>query len=152
MSAEKAALLLAECCGSSRWVEMMISSRPFASREAVFSAADEMWSSLVSPDFLEAFAHHPRIGEQGGGSSAKEQSGMDRADAGVRAALAEVNREYERRFGYIYIVSASGKSAQEMLAIAQERLHNDATVELKVAADEQRKITQLRLHLLLSAP
>ena len=138
--------LLRKCCGSSRWVSTMIDRRPFESRQALFNAADEIWKSLDPSDWLEAFAHHPRIGEQTTNSvAAREQSGVKTADDDVRAQLAQVNRAYERRFGYIYIVCATGKSAEEMLAIARSRLKNDPSTELAVAAEEQRKIIQLRL-------
>jgi OHCU decarboxylase len=139
-----------ECCGSSRWVSAMIERRPFGSRDAAFNAADEIWKSLDPSDWLEAFAHHPRIGEQTKNSvAAREQSGVKTADDDLRDQLAQVNRDYEQRFGYIYIVCATGKSAEEMLAIARNRLNNDPATELAVAAEEQRKITQLRLAKLL---
>src|SRR5258707_8518715 len=130
--------LLRKCCGSSRWVSAMIERRPFGSRDAAFSAADEIWKSLDRSDWLEAFAHHPRIGEQTKNSvAAREQSGVLTADDDVRAQLGQVNRDYEQRFGYIYIVCATGKSAEEMLAIARDRLNNDPSTELAVAAEEQ---------------
>ena len=145
-----AAEFLRGCCGSSRWVSAMIERRPFGSREAAFNAADEIWKSLDRSDWLETFASHPRIGEQTKNSvAAREQSAVKTADDGVRAQLAQVNRDYEQRFGYIYIVCATGKSAEEMLAIARHRLNNDPATELAVAAEEQRKITQLRLANLL---
>jgi 2-oxo-4-hydroxy-4-carboxy-5-ureidoimidazoline decarboxylase len=150
MSEAQATDLLRECCGSSRWVAGMVARRPFGSREAVLAAADEIWTSLDNANWREAFAHHPRIGEQTGSSqAAQEQSGMSGSTADVRQALAEMNRDYEQRFGYIYIVCATGKSAEEMLGIAQSRLRNDPDTELRVAAEEQRKITQLRLQKLL---
>ena len=142
--------LLREVCGSSRWVSTMIERRPFGSREAALNAADEIWKSLDPSDWLEAFAHHPRIGEQTNNSvAAREQSGVKSADADIRTQLAQINRDYEQRFGYIYIVCATGKSAEEMLATARNRLNNDPATELAVAAEEQRKITQLRLAKLL---
>ena len=154
----QATKLLAECCGASRWVSGMLARRPFESRARVLSAADEVWRSLGADDWREAFAHHPRIGEResavpqselGTAWAAGEQSGVELAADDLRAALAVANREYEQRFGYIYIVFATGKSAEEMLALARERLRNDPDVELRVAADEQRKITRLRLDKLL---
>jgi OHCU decarboxylase len=158
MSKPQAKKVLAECCGASRWVSGMLARRPFGSRSAVLSAADEIWRSLDSGDWREAFSHHPRIGEQssavahgerGSVWAASEQSEVDRAREDVRAELAAANREYEQRFGYIYIVFATGKSAEEMLAIARERLRNDPDGELRVAAEEQRKILRLRLDKLL---
>jgi OHCU decarboxylase len=128
----------------------MIERRPFGLREAIFNAADEIWKSLDPSDWLEAFAHHPRIGEETNNSvAAREQSGVKSATDDIRAQLAQINRDYEQRFGYIYIVCATGKSAEEMLAIARDRLNNDPSTELAVAAEEQRKITQLRLAKLL---
>ena len=151
---------LKECCGASRWVSAMLSRRPFGSHDAVFSAASEIWKSLGPSDWLEAFSHHPRIGEgksamprtrTGSEWAASEQAGMQRANDQVRDALAAANRAYEKRFGHIYIVCATGKSADEMLALARERLRNDADVELRIGAEEQRKITEVRLERLLSS-
>ena len=142
--------LLRKCCGSSRWISAMIERRPFRSRDALSTEADEIWKSLDPSDWLEAFAHHPRIGEQTKNFvAADEQSGVKTADDDVRAQLAQVNRDYEQRFGYIYIVCATGKSTEEMLAIVRARLNNDPSTELAVAAEEQRKITRLRLAKLL---
>ena len=160
MPKPQAKKLLAECCGASRWVSGMLARRPFRSRDAVLSAADEIWRSLDSEEMREAFSHHPRIGEQksvkpqserGSTWAAGEQSGIERAHDDVRAQLAAANREYEQRFGYIYIVFATGKSAEEMLALARERLRNDPETELRAAAEEQRKITRLRLDKLLDS-
>lgn len=132
----------------------MVARRPFKSRGSVLSAADEIWRSLHASDWQEAFASHPRIGERSSGAprderagtwAKGEQSGAHRASQEVRDALAAANREYEARFGYIYIVCATGKTAEEMLGQARERLSNDPEDELKVAAGEQKKITQLRL-------
>jgi len=123
----------------------MAQLRPFETRGELLAAADEVWNSLGSNDWLEAFARHPRIGERASGAAAAEQSGMRSAADDVRDQLAKANREYEARFGYIYIVCATGRSAEEMLDIVNERLNNDADTELKVAAEEQRKITQIRL-------
>ncbi len=151
-------MLLAECCGASRWVSGMLARRPFGSRDAVLSAADEIWRSMDSEEWREAFSHHPRIGERksvipqterGSAWAAGEQSRVERARDDVRAELAAANREYEQRFGYIYIVFATGKSAEELLALARERLRNDRDLELRIAAEEQRKITRLRLDKLL---
>jgi OHCU decarboxylase len=137
----------------------MLARRPFRSRGVVFSTADEIWRSLDPADWREAFSYHPRIGEQksamsqsesGSAWAAREQSGVERAPVDVRAELAAANREYEQRFGYTYIVFATGKSAEEMLALARERLRNNPDVELSAAAEEQRKITRLRLDKLLA--
>jgi 2-oxo-4-hydroxy-4-carboxy-5-ureidoimidazoline decarboxylase len=158
MAEPQATTLLAECCGAFRWVLGMLARRPFGSRAAVLSTADEIWRSLDASDWREAFSHHPRIGERRSAMpqskrestwAAGEQSGIERAGDDVRAALAAVNREYEQRFGYTYIVFATGKSAEEMLALARKRLRNDPEVELRAAAEEQRKIMRLRLDKLL---
>jgi 2-oxo-4-hydroxy-4-carboxy-5-ureidoimidazoline decarboxylase len=133
------------CCGSSRWAGKMTQLRPFHSREELLAAADEVWNSLGPDDWREAFAHHPRIGDRATGTAATEQSGIRSAADDVRAELAKANREYEERFGYIYIVCATGRTADEMLDIVKQRLNNDPDTELKVAAEEQRKITQIRL-------
>ncbi len=160
MPADQARGLLSDCCGSAKWVNGMISRRPFKTFDRMLSAADDVADSLDSEDWLEAFAHHPRIGEQHGekkqgeiGSewSGVEQAGADAADSTARAEIASVNREYEMRFGHIYIVSATGKSAAELLSLARKRLDNDPEKELRVAADEQRKITKLRLTKMLAA-
>jgi len=159
MSKPQANKLLSDCCGASRWVTGMLARRPFKSRAVVLSAADEIWRALDPADWREAFSHHPRIGEQKSAMpqsersstwAAGEQSGIGRAPEDVRAELAAANREYERRFGHTYIVFATGKSAEEMLALARERLRNDPDVELRAAAEEQRKITRLRLDKLLA--
>lgn len=160
MPALQAGRLLADCCGSSRWVSGMLARRPFGSRAAVFSAADEIWWSLEASDWREAFSHHPRIGEgrsakpqseRGSAWAAGEQSAVGRADDETRAALASANSEYEQCFGFIYIVFATGKSAEEMLGLACERLRNDPKAELRIAAEEQGKITRLRLEKLLGS-
>lgn len=160
MPQAQANTLLGQCCGSSRWIAGMVARRPFQSRNAVLLAADEIWRALGPADWREAFSHHPRIGERKSALSqsaratawaAGEQSGVGRADDDVLSALATANREYEQRFGFIYIVFATGKSAEEMLLLARERLRNDPEVELRVAAEEQRKITRLRLEKLLGS-
>ena len=156
--AESARLELRKCCGSSRWIERMLAARPFEDEAALFTTADAEWWALAREDWLEAFAAHPRIGSQRDVDkktgtekawSSGEQAGAARASEGTREALTRTNAEYEGRFGHIYIVCATGKSAEEMLALARARLANDAEAELRVAADEQRKITRIRLRKLL---
>lgn len=136
----------------------MVARRPFGSLERVLASADAIWQSLGPEDWREAFSHHPRIGEhrsatrqseRGASWAAGEQSGMGTAPEGTRDALARANREYEQRFGHIYIVCAAGKTAEELLADATTRLRNDPEAELRMAAEEQRKITRLRLEKLL---
>lgn len=154
----EAAQLLLSCCGSSRWVSGMLAERPFESRDAVLAAAERIAQGLDRDDWMEAFSHHPRIGERSGAApmsgreavwSAGEQAGMDVAGEGVRNALAAANHRYEERFGYRYLVCAAGKTAEEMLTLVRTRLTNDADAELAVASGEQRKITRLRLEKLL---
>ena len=156
----EAAQALRACCGAHRWVNGMLERRPFRSVDDALAAADDIWSSLGEPDWLEAFSHHPRIGERraavtqdarGSQWSSSEQDDVARSAEATRDALAEINRAYEEKFGHIYLVCASGKSADELLAIARRRLHNDPAHERRVAADEQRQITRLRLIKLLTA-
>lgn len=158
MSSDRASQLLGDCCGSTRWVAAMVARRPFGSVERLLSASDAVWRSLGPDDWKEAFSHHPRIGEhrsparqseRGASWAAGEQSGMGSAADATRDALVRANREYEQRFGHIYIVCASGRTGEEMLADATARLRNDPDTELHVAAEEQRKITRLRLEKLL---
>jgi 2-oxo-4-hydroxy-4-carboxy-5-ureidoimidazoline decarboxylase len=158
LPAAGAAEALAPCCGAPRWVSSMVARRPFESMDALFAAADDVWWSLDQHDWREAFARHPRIGEAESSPpdderertwAAGEQASVATAQDAVRNALVAANREYERRFGYIYVVCATGRSADEMLALARGRLHNAPKVELRVAAEEQLKITRLRLEKLL---
>jgi 2-oxo-4-hydroxy-4-carboxy-5-ureidoimidazoline decarboxylase len=159
LDAPAAARELRRCCGSRRWVDRMTAARPFDSAEAMAATADAVWWSLDRADWLEAFAAHPRIGEIGSGGlsgshesgwAAREQAGVASAPASVHERLAAANREHDARFGYIFIVCATGKSADEMLAMLEQRLTNDPEAELRIAAEEQRKITQLRLSKLLT--
>jgi allantoicase len=145
---------LLSCCGSHAWAAGMADRRPWKSLDEVFLAAHEVWSSLSPSDWLEAFKAHPRIGEKKAERSqdprAKawsegEQSGLDAAAMAIKDKLAEGNRAYDAKFGHIYIVCATGKTAEEMLADLMERLGNDAEAEVKVAAGEQSKITRIRL-------
>ena len=160
LSAEDAERALLTCCGSREWARRMAAARPFASVDALMERADAVWWELGEDDWLEAFRAHPRIGEKKAEAgqtgrerawSAGEQAGMSAAVEETQAALAEGNRAYEDRFGHIYIVCATGKSADEMLALLNARLSNDAAAEIRVAAEEQRKITRIRLEKLLAA-
>ncbi len=146
----EAAAELAACCGSARWVQRMLSQRPFKDRDEVFASAERIWWDIAPADWLEAFRAHPRIGEKASGAAAQEQSSMQAASDDVRAELARANAEYEQKFGWIYIVCASGKSPEAMLAMCRARMANDADTELKVAAEEQLRITKLRLEKLLT--
>jgi 2-oxo-4-hydroxy-4-carboxy-5-ureidoimidazoline decarboxylase len=153
LSDEAARAALTRCCGSVRWVAAMMARRPFPSTAALMAAADEAWAALGRDDFLEAFAHHPAIGSSGGGAALKETAAWSReeqarvADAGEETwqRLRAANEAYRTRFGYIFIICATGKSGPEMLSLLEGRLHNDPERELAVAAGEQAKITKLRL-------
>jgi 2-oxo-4-hydroxy-4-carboxy-5-ureidoimidazoline decarboxylase len=149
---------LAMCCVSSNWIAGMLAGRPFASPGALVDHADAVWHSLGPTDYLEAFEGHPKIGDirslhakyaHTGDLAAGEQAGVAQADEDLIQRLAEGNRAYEERFGFIFIVCASGKSAGEMCAMLEERLQNSRDDELQIAAEEQRKILQLRLEKLL---
>lgn len=147
LSEEEAREVLLRCCGSERWAATMASARPFRSDEAVLREADRAWWSLGEEEWHEAFAAHPRIGERALRErwSAQEQAGVEGAPDSVLDALAEGNRAYEARFGWIFLISASGMSAAEMLAALRDRLSNDPAEELRVAAREQAEITRVRL-------
>jgi 2-oxo-4-hydroxy-4-carboxy-5-ureidoimidazoline decarboxylase len=156
----EAAEHLRACCGSSRWVELMLARRPFARVDQLLAAADEAWRTTGPKDWDEAFTHHPRIGERQAAApvsatarawSAGEQAAAVAAGAAVRAALVEANTAYERRFGRIYLVCAAGRSAEELLADIAARMKNDPERERGVAVEEQRKITRLRLETLIGA-
>jgi OHCU decarboxylase len=143
---------LRSCCGSSRWVDRMRAAQPFADRDALLAAADELWRDLAPGDWLEAFACHPRIGDRSaGGEAAREQAGVVRASAEVLAGLVEGNHAYQARFGHVFLICATGKTADEMLAELRVRLGNEPDRELAIAAEEQRKITRLRLQKLLDS-
>jgi 2-oxo-4-hydroxy-4-carboxy-5-ureidoimidazoline decarboxylase len=155
LSRQAATEALTRCCGARRWVSTMLALRPFASRAAVFEAASAVWSSLGPDDFQEAFSHHPQIGEnieqlrEKFASTAElslaEQGAALGASEATLLELRAGNEAYQERFGYSFIVCATGKTAQEMLALLQARLSNSPALELDIAAAEQAKITQLRL-------
>jgi OHCU decarboxylase len=173
LDVETARRELLRCCGSTRWAGEMADARPFADAGALAAAGDAVWASLAPADWLEAFAAHPRIGETrlAGGSggaggaggtagagrsgesgesgasdwSQQEQAGVAAAAEATRRRLADANRLYEARFGYIFIVCATGRTAAAMLNLLERRLRHEPGVELGVAAEEQRKIIRLRL-------
>lgn len=156
-----AAEFFARSCASRRWVDAMVAHRPFRDTNALRAAAQEQAAALQVADWLEAFAGHPRIGDLGSlkaryaataGLASQEQSGVKAADEPTLQALAAGNFQYEQRFGYIFIVCASGKTAAEMLEFLQLRLNNRPERELTVAAAEQLKITLLRLDRWLIEP
>ena len=147
------------CCGASKWAEHITAFRPFKDKNELFNLAERIWLSLASEDWLEAFSHHPKIGDidslrkkfqKTKSWTEKEQSGIQGAGEHILKDLEESNRLYEEKFGYIFIVCATGKSAEEMLILLKVRLENDPEAELLIAAKEQNKITQLRLENLLS--
>lgn len=146
--------LLRSCCSASRWIERMLARRPLGSRKAALAVAREEWFALAPVDWREAFSHHPRIGDvetlrsrfaATRTLSEREQSVVSGATQEVLAALLQGNREYEAKFGYIFIVFATGKSADEMLGLLQARLHNDPADEIVIAAQEHAQICELRL-------
>ncbi|MGH9598461.1 MAG: 2-oxo-4-hydroxy-4-carboxy-5-ureidoimidazoline decarboxylase, partial [Terracidiphilus sp.] len=141
------------CCGARQWAEAMIALRPIAGVQEMSEAADRIWSTMKEADWMEAFACHPRIGErkathataQSAAWSRQEQSLADAAHEQVLAELAAGNAQYEERYGFTYIVCATGRSADEMLAILKRRLGSDRAAELREAAEQQRQIIQIRL-------
>ena len=146
------------CCGASNWVEKMNQNRPFQNKNEVYQKAESIWFSLSSKDWLEAFTHHPKIGDIDSlrkkfhntkSISKNEQSGVNDAEKSTLNNLAKSNQLYEDKFGFIFIVCATGKSADEMLALIKMRLNKNAETEMQNAAKEQNKITQLRLEKLL---
>lgn len=154
LDAEDAQRELMRCCGSKRWAEAMTARRPFRSVAALQQAAHDLWWSMDASDWLEAFSHHPRIGERGGaaGWASQEQAGTRDASDGTLDALVDGNRDYERKFGHVFLIFATGKTADEMLGELQRRLRNEPGPELRIAAGEQEKITHLRLEKLISLP
>jgi len=152
LGSNEAESALKDCCGSARWAASVATRRPYATLEALQKAADSIWWNLDRADWLEAFSHHPQIGDQpaSGTQSARqwaagEQSGARAASNDVKERLSRANRAYFEKFGYIYIVCATGKSAEAMLAILNQRLQNDAPSEISIAAEQQRLITRIRL-------
>jgi allantoicase len=157
---QRALRALLDCCGSRKWSQQMAARRPFAGESELFEAADKTWSALVREDWLEAFLHHPPIGEKRAKAkqsatasrwSAKEQSASQKAAPEMLETLAAQNRSYAEKFGYVFLICATGKSSDEILNALRQRLPNDPDTELRVAAEEQRKITRLRLEKLLES-
>ena len=155
-----AAAEILSCCGSRAWAAQMAAKRPYADEQSFFAAADDCWLHLVEADWLEAFRSHPRIGEKHAENkttatsaawSRSEQGQMNEADAAILLRMREGHREYEERFGRIFIVCASGKQPAEMLRILEHRLTNDPAQELLESAAQQQQIMQLRLRKWLEA-
>ena len=154
VSPEEAGELLRRACGAPRWVERMLARRPFGSREALLGAARAEWFSLSPADWRQAFADHPRIGDREALArrfpsthqlSSREQAGIAGASEEVLTELADANDAYLRKFGYIFIICAAGLDATTMLTQLRDRIDNDPERELRIAAEEQAKITALRL-------
>ncbi len=146
------------CCGSRAWAQRMTDARPFKKLAGLLKQAEQIWWSLEEGDWLEAFASHPKIGERTTAAhqspkssqwASQEQAGTSTATHETMSALTEANYAYEKKFGYIFIVCATGKSAEAMLALCHKRLGNDPSIELRIAAEEQQKITEIRLRKLL---
>lgn len=156
LSDEEAAAELLAVCHSRRWAKEVAAGRPYADLAALQRAADEVWRGLGPEDWLEAFAAHPRIGEPPPKAKAaadwsrQEQAGVGGAAPEVQDRLARGNAEYEARFGHVFLISAAGRDAEEILAALTGRLGNDPATELRVAADEHRRITRLRLERLMA--
>lgn len=149
---------LTKCCGSSAWVNKMLPFFPADDLVELLEDAEEQWWKCSEADWKEAFAHHPKIGDieslqkkfaSTAGWASGEQSGVNAASQQTLEELAKGNKQYEEKFGYIFIVCATGKSADEMLAMLEIRLQNSPEVEIEIAADEQNKITKLRIEKLL---
>ena len=150
---------LTKCCGSQRWSTAVEAGRPYATLDELTNRAGEIWWTLDREDWLEAFRSHPKIGEkkienavaaQSQQWSAQEQRGVEHASVETTGKLATLNLDYEQKFGFIFIVCATGKSSDEILALLERRLANDPAAELRIAAAEQAKITELRLRKLIT--
>jgi OHCU decarboxylase len=151
---QAAADALLRVCHSRRWARQVALQRPYASVQHLQAVADEVWMRLTPDDWREALDAHPRIGERGGASaewSVQEQSAAGTADDEVRDAIARGNRTYEERFGHVFLISAQGRSTEEILANFRDRLGNDPAAEVRVAAEEHRRITRLRIERLMRA-
>lgn len=160
LSATEAKQQLLQCCGSRLWAETVIARRPYKDFATLIQTSEDIWWQLDSNAWLEAFKSHPKIGEKKAAAtgtarteswSENEQSGMTKASEQTTETLAKLNSDYEQKFGYIFIVCASGKSSEEMLELLKSRLANEPAEELPIAAAEQAKITRLRLAKLIAA-
>lgn len=151
---EEAAREILPCCGSLRWAQEMARARPVANDAQLLEQSNRIWMALPQTDWEEAFRSHPRIGERKAPAEATEKSaewskgeqhGVMSAQAEILERLAEGNRQYAERFGRVFLVCATGKSAEEMLGILEQRLKNDEETELREAVEQQRQITGIRL-------
>ncbi|MGH3355683.1 MAG: 2-oxo-4-hydroxy-4-carboxy-5-ureidoimidazoline decarboxylase [Nocardioidaceae bacterium] len=149
MTRSEAERVLTRCCSSPRWAESVAAGRPYPSRQAMYAAAESALADLDDVDVEQALAGHPRIGERAPGAegawSRQEQRGVDSASEATLTAIAEGNRAYEERFGHVYLVCASGKHADELLALLRTRLQNDPATERRAVRHELAKINRIRL-------
>ncbi len=153
MPGTEAAGGLYACFASRPWAERVAAGRPYPDFASLWGACEAAWAMLAPADWLAAFGAHPRIGEKGGhapGLSEREQSGLRAAPRATMDVLAEENGRYEARFGHVFLIAASGRTADEILAALRRRMSNDPATEIEVAAAEHRKITRLRLEVMLS--
>ena len=153
-SSKDAETELLACCGSREWAQQMSEARPFNNLTDLLRKAGQIWWNLDVQDWLEAFASHPKIGEhkavhnqseRSSQWSEQEQAGVHTATSEALVALAEANRAYKEKFGHIFIVCATGKSSEEMLMLCRQRLSHNLETEICTSAEEQRKITEIRL-------
>jgi OHCU decarboxylase len=160
LARKQAASALYDCCGSKQWVEQVLARRPFADAFALLDSAEEAFSALGRNDWMTVFRSHPAIGAKKAAGkqtakarewSASEQSLARKASAEALAVMAKANEAYEATFGHVFLVCATGKSSEQLLKSLQERLGHDAETEMRIAGEEQRKITRLRLEKLLGS-
>jgi allantoicase len=160
LSAKDSKRALLDCCGSAKWVERMRKLMPFRSDEEMFAAAESIWSELSRKDWLEAFRHHPRIGAKKAQVkqsptaqkwSAGEQTAAQQSSAKTAAALTTANKTYAKKFGFVFLICATGKTSEEILRSLEERTGHDPETELRIAAAEQNKITRIRLEKLFKS-
>jgi OHCU decarboxylase len=158
---EEAVKALLQCCGSKRWAENVANTRPYSNLETLITNAHDTWWALDRDDWIEAFHSHPKIGEKKAAApvsdqsrqwSGQEQAGVAAASRDTVDSLAALNWAYEQKFGFIFIICATGKTSDEMLESLKKRLENDPETELPIAAAEQSKITELRLKKLTTNP
>lgn len=159
LSHEEAVKTLLQCCGSRRWATEVSQGRPYQKPAELVQKAHDVWWSLEPTDWLEAFRSHPKIGEKKAVApvstrssewSGQEQAGVSNASRETIDAFAALNWAYEQKFGFIFIICATGKTSEEMLAALKQRLENDPQTELPIAAAEQSRITELRLKKLIT--
>ncbi len=154
-----AKLELFKCCGSTSWTNQLVAKMPFSSLSELIEESDKIWENCVESDYLEAFTHHPKIGDISSLEkrfsstqqwAAGEQASVEKANQSTLQQLAKGNELYETKFGFIFIVCATGKGADEMLNLLNQRLPNNRSNEIKIAATEQNKITHIRISKLFS--